>query len=72
MQISLSEAKANLSNIINRVYLGEEITITKHNLPVAEIIAYKPKKKQNIHSAFGVLTDNVDGLELQNTLRAEW
>jgi len=44
MLINISEAKTNLSSLINRAYQGEEITITKHNLPMVDLVIYKPKK----------------------------
>ncbi|MCC8370616.1 MAG: type II toxin-antitoxin system Phd/YefM family antitoxin [Rickettsia endosymbiont of Stiretrus anchorago] len=46
-QINLLEAKTHFSNLIQRVQDGEQITICKHNTPVAKIIPIiqKPKTK---------------------------
>jgi len=54
-QINLLEAKADFSNLIQRVEDGEQITIYKHNTPVAKIIpiAQKPKVKiENVVEKF--------------------
>ena len=37
--IAFTEAKATLSELIDRVAGGEEITITRHNQPVAKLVA---------------------------------
>ncbi|KAA0449773.1 MAG: type II toxin-antitoxin system prevent-host-death family antitoxin [Candidatus Thioglobus sp.] len=44
MLINLSAAKTNLSSLINRAYQGEKITIAKHNMPMVDLVAHKPKK----------------------------
>ena len=47
MIINLAEAKAHLSQIIERVYHGEKITIAKNNLPLVDLITHqKPVKRQ--------------------------
>ncbi len=44
--VGLSDAKAHLSVLLERVAQGEEITITKHGVPVAVLVpaAKRPKK----------------------------
>lgn len=43
--ISLAEAKAHLSELLNRVEAGEEIIITRHGRPVARVSpAERPKE----------------------------
>lgn len=44
-QINLFEAKAHFSSLIQRVQEGEQITICKHNTPVAVLmpITIRPK-----------------------------
>jgi prevent-host-death family protein len=37
--VSVAEAKAHLSSLLDRVEDGEAVTITRHNVPVAEIRA---------------------------------
>ena len=47
MIINIAEAKAHLSQIIERAYNGEKITITKNNLPLVDLTPHqKPAKRQ--------------------------
>ena len=43
--VSLAEAKAQLSAIIDRVEAGEEVTITRHGKPVARLSAVQQPKR---------------------------
>ncbi len=36
------EAKTNLSRLLDQVVAGEQVTITKHGVPVARIVAVDP------------------------------
>lgn len=36
MVVNVSEAKAQLSSLLDRVYHGETVTIAKNNLPIAQ------------------------------------
>jgi len=40
MYVSISEAKRQLSKLINLVLAGEEVYITRYNKPVAKLIPY--------------------------------
>jgi len=52
-QINLFEAKTHFSNLIQRVQDGEQITICKHNTPVAKLIPITEKPKiENIVEKF--------------------
>lgn len=47
MIVNIAEAKAHLSQIIERAYNGEKITIAKNNLPLVDLIPHqKPTKRQ--------------------------
>ncbi|MEE4607947.1 MAG: type II toxin-antitoxin system prevent-host-death family antitoxin [Desulfobacteraceae bacterium] len=46
MIINVSEAKANLSKLIDMVYHGEEVIIAKNNLPLVELVRHTPKEKR--------------------------
>ena len=48
MIISVSEAKAKLSKLIDLVYHGENVTITNNNLPIADLVLHKKKGKRNL------------------------
>lgn len=44
--VSLADAKAHLSQLIELVEAGEEVTITKRGRPVVRIIASAPARQQ--------------------------
>ncbi len=48
MIVSLSEAKAKLSKLVDLVYHGEKVTIAKNNLPVADLVPHKPRGKRQL------------------------
>ena len=53
MIFNVSEAKANLSKLINMAFHGEEVVIAKNNLPLVELVVHKPKSK----IVFGLLAE---------------
>lgn len=61
MIINISEAKAHLSRLIDRVYHGEKVVITKNNLPVADLIPHQPEGKRKLGLLAGklVVPDNI-------------
>ena len=46
MIVNVSDAKTNLSKLIDMVYHGEEVTIAKNNLPLVDLVIHKPKGKR--------------------------
>jgi len=52
MIVNISEAKANLSKLVNMAYHGEKIVIAKNNLPLVDLIVHKPEGKRKL----GLLT----------------
>ena len=42
--VSLAQAKANLSQLIDQVEAGEELVITRHGRPVAKVTAVRPAR----------------------------
>ena len=48
MIINVSEAKTNLSKLIDMAYQGEEVIIAKNNLPLVELVPHKPKEKRKL------------------------
>lgn len=48
MIVNISEAKAQLSKLIDRVYHGEKIVIAKNNLPIADLVVHKPDGKRKL------------------------
>jgi prevent-host-death family protein len=57
--ISLAEAKAHLSEIIDCVEAGEPIEITRRGKPVARLTAITPPRKPIDIEALRALTDNM-------------
>jgi prevent-host-death family protein len=56
MIVNISEAKANLSKLIDMAYHGEEIVIAKNNLPLVDLVVHKPKGKRML----GLLAGKID------------
>ena len=48
MIVNISEAKTNLSKLIDRVYHGEKVVIAKNNLPIADLVKHKPEGKRKL------------------------
>ncbi|MBF0201030.1 MAG: type II toxin-antitoxin system prevent-host-death family antitoxin [Desulfamplus sp.] len=48
MIINISEAKIQLSKLVDMAHNGEQIIIAKNNLPIVELIAYKPAAKRKM------------------------
>jgi prevent-host-death family protein len=48
MTISISEAKAHLSTLIDRAFHGERIVISKNNLPIADLVPHKPEGSRRL------------------------
>jgi prevent-host-death family protein len=59
MNISLAEAKAHLSELIEQVSNGDEFTITKRGKPVAQLTPILPKRKPIDFEALRRLTDSM-------------
>lgn len=43
--VNLATAKAHLSQLLDQVEAGEELTITRHGKPVARVLPLEVKKK---------------------------
>ena len=56
MIVNVSEAKTNLSKLIDMVYHGEKVVIAKHNLPVADLVIHKPTGKRKLGLLAGKFT----------------
>ena len=57
MIVKLADAKARLSELIDRVESGESVSITKHGKPVAQLVAAKPERKPIRMADLRALTD---------------
>ena len=63
MIVNISEAKAQLSKLIDRVYHGEKIVIAKNNLPIADLVIHRPEGKRRLGRLKGQLQIPEDFLE---------
>lgn len=70
MVISISEAKAKLSKLIDMVYHGERIVITRHNLPLADIVPHRPEGKRRLGILKGAFSTPEDFNEENEELNA--
>jgi prevent-host-death family protein len=52
MIVNIAEAKAKLSKLIDMAYHGKKVVIAKNNLPLVELVIYKPEGKRKL----GLLT----------------
>lgn len=48
MIVNISEAKANLSKLIEKAYHGEKIVIAKNNLPLVDLVPHVPEGKRTL------------------------
>ena len=48
MIVNVSEAKTNLSKLIDMAYHGEEVIIAKNNLPLVQLVPHKPREKRKL------------------------
>ena len=55
MIINVSEAKAQLSKLIDRVCQGEKVVIAKNNLPLVDLVKHRPSGKRNL----GILSGEI-------------
>ena len=46
--VNVHEAKTKLSKLIDMVSQGQEVVITKNNIPIAELVMHKPKGKRKL------------------------
>ena len=53
MIVNVAEAKTNLSRLIDRAFMGEEVVIAKNNLPLVDLVPHKQKGKRKLGSLVG-------------------
>lgn len=63
MIVNVSDAKTNLSKLIDLVYHGEEVIIAKNNLPLVDLVIHKPKGKRKLGILAGKFSVPDDFLE---------
>jgi prevent-host-death family protein len=74
MDIGAYDAKTNLGALLRRVALGEQITITKHGVPVAKLVPVSPPQKPaDVKTTIKALKElrrgnKLDGLSLRGLI----
>lgn len=48
MVVNISEAKAQLSKLVDMVYHGETVVIAKNNLPLVDLVPHKPQHTRKL------------------------
>lgn len=62
MTVNISEAKAQLSRLIELVYRGESVTIAKNNLPIVDLVPHKLQGRRTLGRLAGqiIVPENFD------------
>ncbi len=56
MIVNISEAKAQLSKLVNIAYHGEKVVIAKNNTPLVDLVAHQPEGKRTLGLLQGSFT----------------
>ena len=70
MQVTIHEAKTQLSKLIAAVERGEEVVIARRDKPVVRLVKEEPKKPKRVLGGLAHLKFNIDGF-FDPTLEAE-
>jgi len=62
--IGTFEAKTHLTQLLDRVAAGEQITITRHGTPVARLVPVKPTSPRQVQEAIAKLKEFSKGQTL--------
>ena len=71
MIINISEAKAQLSKLVNMAYHGEKVVIAKNNTPLVDLVVHQPEGKRKLgllQGSFTVPDDILDEDDDINTM----
>jgi len=63
MSVTVSEARASLPQLLDRVLGGEEVTITRHGQPVAVVVRPDALRVRRAEQAFAAASEVGDLLE---------
>ena len=56
MIINISEAKTQLSKLVDMVFHGEKVVIAKNNLPLVDLVPHQPEGKRTLGLLRGQVT----------------
>ena len=60
MIINISEAKTQLSKLVDMVYHGEKVVIAKNNTPLVDLVPHRPEGKRQLGVLKGQITISDD------------
>ena len=72
MVVNVSEAKAQLSKLIDLVYHGESVTIAKNNLPLVDLVPHVPSRRRTLGLLKGKITVPDDFDETDRDIEADF
>jgi antitoxin (DNA-binding transcriptional repressor) of toxin-antitoxin stability system len=70
MIINVSDAKAKLSKLVEMAYNGEEVIISKNNIPLVQLVLHNPKAKRKLGLLKGKIKIPDDFLEENEEINA--
>jgi prevent-host-death family protein len=56
MIVNISEAKTQLSKLVDMVFHGEKVVIAKNNLPLVDLVPHQPEGKRKLGLLQGQVT----------------
>lgn len=68
MIVNISEAKTNLSKLVDMVYHGEKVVIAKNNLPMVDLVIHQPAGERTLGMLAGEFTTPDDFLNEDNEI----
>lgn len=69
-QVGAYEAKTHLPELLDQVAHGEQITITRHGVPVALLVPVRPAARMNAEEAIAALREFRKGHRLGGNVRS--
>ncbi len=63
MIINISEAKSQLSKLVDRAFHGEKVVIAKNNLPLVDLVPHQPEGERKLGLLRGQVTVPEDFLD---------
>ena len=68
MIVNISEAKTNLSKLVNLACRGEKIVIAKNNFPLVDLVVHKPEGKRKLGLLVGKFKTPDDIMDEDETI----
>ena len=69
MNIGVYEAKTHLPELLAKVALGEQITITRHSKAIARLVPIEPVRQRNVQGVIDELKSLAKGRQTDMPIR---